>query len=281
LCHEGGKNNCSNTRLNRKKWRSPTTIWLPVSLWAAGMFSCIARGEESGKPVTLDEARTVATRMIRRATRTFPQWDGAVPGEHAVFRDLSGKPTAVVFEVTSAGRSLGFVTVAGSRNHSPALHSSACPFPIREIERRRRAVEGTIGLTKGGIELFYLGGPEYWVRFSSANSNRNAVIGLRSGFTLNFQALQERDHWYQSIGHRGATEAEARWTRFLSEPSIEPRGEDLQYNEVPGVPFYSWYRGCGPTSLSMVMNFHGLQGRFVSHSVSSFPWDGPDGVDPD
>ncbi|GAI44007.1 unnamed protein product, partial [marine sediment metagenome] len=47
-------------------------------------------------------------------------------------------------------------------------------------------------------------------------------------------------------------------------------------NAIEGVEAYTWYRGCTPTALSMIYNYHGKHGYPDLYcEPSSFHWDGP------
>jgi uncharacterized protein YvpB len=46
---------------------------------------------------------------------------------------------------------------------------------------------------------------------------------------------------------------------------------------LSGVEAYTWYRGCAPTSIAMVINYTGKESIFsnLRHNVSNFNWTGP------
>jgi len=92
---------------------------------------------------------------------------------------------------------------------------------------------------------------------------RRVELDALSRFSDDFSAqLESRSGAFSSM-----------WEAALSGDAV--KSED-DYNILPGAQAYTWYRGCGPTSGTMVLGSYGKAGyHALDYTAESFVWQGP------
>lgn len=86
------------------------------------------------------------------------------------------------------------------------------------------------------------------------------------------EVLHELEQFVRTYRAQNSKNITALWSDTkLAKPSM------ISSSKTIPVDAFTWYRGCVPTSLAMILNYHGTNSAFsgLLHSTFSFSWSGP------
>lgn len=217
--------------------------------------------------VSASDCRIVAGRCLQQQAALHPEWSwsGAQLGPEQTFTDLSGTPAVRVFPVATAGRDTGYITISACRDRGPFIECGTGLSPLA-------ALRDTGGAS---ARLIYTRGDEYY-----SQAPDGTLRGLLSGVSSSARDVA----WATSISSWSAKNAAARWDRALApaEPPALVQPQSVGSAAIAGVPVYGWYRGCVPSTMSMILSYWGTQGHApLAYQGLSHAYDTLDDTDHD
>ncbi|MBN2208801.1 MAG: choice-of-anchor D domain-containing protein [Candidatus Coatesbacteria bacterium] len=226
----------------------------------------------AGLPVTPQEAAFAASTYRTIGDVQYPEWIGAEVVLERTYYDLAFDPSAYEFAVQKNGRHLGRIVVGGNRSFPPLIEYSNGPSAVDlGVDRGFVPAEALLSIETGGewIPVFvggfnyYLIGPDALSEPVDVVQGRRVELGALGRFSDDFSAqLQSQSGTFASM-----------WEAALSGDAV--KSED-DYNILVEAQAYTWYRGCGPTSGTMVLGYYGKAGyRELDYDAESFIWEGP------
>jgi len=227
---------------------------------------------DPGIPVTAEEASRAASTYMAIGEAQYPEWGGAEVALARTYYDLAFDASAFEFAVQKDGRRLGHIVIGGNRDFPPLIEYSNGRSPIDlGVDRDFVPAEALRSIESGGEWIpIYVGGFDYYVVGPDAVAE---LVDVLQGSRVELAALQRfSDDFLARLQPLSGTFS-GMWDAALSGRAV--RSED-DYNVLVEAEGYTWYRGCGPTSGTMVLGYYGKAGyRELDYNAESFVWDGP------
>lgn len=206
----------------------------------------------------------------------FPDWiSGVVDSIPFVFYNLKGDSTLYLYEIKIQGKYAGYFTtgayddlpvhIEATDALPPQSNSGNCKKKLAEILR--------VDDDKVVLSQFLSPGEHfYYVKFSTPK--RNYFMDLKSLKIVDIKYLSALETDIEKYRENNRCLLHRKWDETLTARLKKATGSS---KILDGVEAYEWYRGCTPTSLTMVLNYHGKDPVFsgLRHSAYSFNWNGP------
>ena len=238
-----------------------------------GIFLSI--GYSQGVPVTPQEALRAASTYKAIGQVQYPEWDGASLVLERTYYDLQFEASAFEFDVQKQGSSLGYIMIGGNRDFPPLIEYSNGDSPVDVgVARGFLPDDALESVDAGGSWVpIYVGGFDY---YEIALDTSSDVVDLLRGRVVQLDAIQRFSDDFGSRLRSFSGTFSRMWNAVLSGKRVRS-AED--YNVLPEAQGYTWYRGCGPTSGTMVLGYYGNAGyRNLHYEPDSFVWQGPGGA---
>ncbi len=223
-------------------------------------------------PVTLDDASRAASTYRAIGEAQYPGWSGAEVVLARTYYDLAFDASAFEFAVQKGGQRLGHIVIGGNRDFPPLIEYSNGPSAVDlGVDRGFVPAEALRAIESGGEWVpVYVGGFNYYVVGPDAVSE---LVDVVQGCRIELSALQRfSDDFLARLQSLSGTFS-SMWDAALSGEAVKSQDD---YNVLVEAEGYTWYRGCGPTSGSMVLGYYGKAGyRELDYDAESFIWDGP------
>jgi len=197
----------------------------------------------------------------------YKDWAGASPADPQLYTDLDGNPSVYVFSAIKDGQYKGYVTISARTDYFPMWEYTRAPRPI---ERLDDAVDNLI-IYKGVLnpvvrDFVFLGNWDYLIRLEDAKG-KNHYSSLVSSFSIPDKVIQSRSalYWANDV----TKSIEFSWKVVKGEVAGITKNTPLpgQLAYVSGLSgpgpggysqgAYTWYRGCGPTVITMILSYYG------------------------
>lgn len=240
------------------------------------VFSDAAFCDYSG-PVTPEEASRAASTYRTIGEAQYPGWSGAEVVLARTYYDLAFDASAFEFAVQKDGRRLGHIVIGGNRDFPPLIEYSNGPSPVDlGVDRGLVPAESLQSMESGGEWVpVYVGGFDYYLVGPDAVSE---LVDVFQGRRVELEVLQQFSDDFRARLRSLSGTFSSMWDAALSGRAV--RAED-DYNLLVEAEGYTWYRGCGPTSGTMVLGYYGKAGyRELEYDPESFIWDGPSTMTP-
>ncbi len=215
--------------------------------------------------------------LVRNANQ-YKGWDQAVLGGPVELKDSNQRTIGYLYPVINEEIEVGYISVGASIEFPPVYEFSEDRTPIsklRDSGLEQRAIQ-VLGRAEGW-DLLYFGGLDYYVAFYG---NQNRVV-----FSINRRIEVRDDHLFYKqafLDDRLANtvlENKNLWSWMNGADATDIK--DKAVYRVPGREAYIWYRGCGPTSCTMLLNvFYNQDPTYFADlhiNEHTFNWYGPNG----
>ncbi len=222
--------------------------------------------------ITLDKCREVARGKVSR----YPEWKQGELGPVTVYYDLKNQPSAYIFGVVEEGKTLGYIAMSARQDYFPIIEYAIGPdLPSNMLNRCREIASNATSGKLGNHKFLYLGGIDYLVSFQVEGTDETITVGLKSGMIYTKENLARMQIMLEKRIREQKSQSEKIWERVISKAPHRA----IQSKILPGVEAYTWYRGCGPSSAGMLLNYYGTStspwgGAFsiVYHQPGAFIW---------
>ena len=230
--------------------------------------------QPSADAVSLDEAFTAALTYQKIGEAQYPQWSDRELFLVRTYYDLDSEPSAFEFSVGKAQTPAGYIIIGGSRRFPPLIEYSNGPSPVKlAIERGFVQASPLTGKDARALLPVYVGGLCY---FALAGTDDQHLVELASGHRFPLQAVKSFAEDFMAASKPSRGIFARMWQAALAPDAVVDRGD---YRVLAGAEGYTWYRGCGPTSGTMVLGYYGKVGyRNLKYEAQSFEWHGPTGT---
>lgn len=175
------------------------------------------------------------------------------------------------FNVVKDGKVIGYIIVSTDKNDSPVPefgNGSALPFTALENNLQATTIASGKLINK---KYVYPSALTYMVEVNAANDQgqeSKLLVDLKNGKILENANTNE-----QSIEAIDVNRNIRAWERLekknTSLSQVAPKKYHISNyvfeNIISSVPYYSWYRGCAPTSAGMVLAY------WAAHGYSNLP----------
>ncbi|MBN2056134.1 C39 family peptidase, partial [bacterium] len=212
--------------------------------------------------VSEEEAMTVAGHGLDYARRDMPDWIGTRLGTPYRFEDLEQMPSAFVFPVLADDLPAGYITVSAREEFSPIFEYTAGTLLLDAISDL--AVERKVA------RLLYFGALFYFaeLRDGAGTTYRH----LLAGYDYEIDRLALMHLGYNDRDGDAAAHAQFHWDLDLR-GGWDNGTRDTQ--TIPNTDAFLWYRGCGPTSVTMMLHVYGANGYpNLLQNRTSYSWCG-------
>jgi len=212
-------------------------------------------------------------------------WEGAALTNPATYYDAESVPLAYVYSITKGSRYLGFLTVSARDDCFPYFMHSESQRPDARFDEALD-VAREIGVEPGDVERIFSPPFDYLVRIKPKSAENKAaaeglVVHLGNMQVVPRESLVRRIDTYYSAVAKEADEINGFWRhKVLAGPPPEVKqGGDVYvakiYNSDAHDYEYVWYKGCGPTTITMMLSYYGGSWgyrRFWGEGPESFAW---------
>ncbi len=250
----------------------PRRLFFVLCFFGLSLAVFLSIGYSEGVPVTPQEALQAASTYKAIGQVQYPEWDGASVVLERTYYDLEFEASALEFSVQKRGASLGYIMVGGTRDFPPLIEYSNGRSPVDiGVARGFLPHEALRSIDASGSWLpVYVGGFDYFEIGLEASSD---VVDLLQGRLVELDAIQQFSDDFGSRLRSVSGTFSRMWDAALSGEAVKSEGD---YNVLPEAVGYTWYRGCGPTSGTMVLGYYGNAGyRNLHYEAESFIWHGP------
>ncbi|MBN1592308.1 MAG: choice-of-anchor D domain-containing protein [Candidatus Coatesbacteria bacterium] len=228
-------------------------------------------------PVTQEEAQRAASTYKSIGSAQYPEWTDASLVLTRTFYDLAFEASAFEFAVQSGGRQIGHIIIGGNRDFPPLIEYTNGPSVIDQgVSRGNAPAEALQSVESGGEWTpIYVGGFDYYLVGPDAVSD---LVDVLRGGRVELADLQLFSEDLSAKLRAVPGTFSGMWEAALSGKSVKAEDDYSILIEAEG---YTWYRGCGPTSGTMVLGYYGNAGyRELDYTPESFVWDGPYTMNP-
>ncbi len=213
------------------------------------------------EPVAAEWIDTAAHGWILNSE--YVEWEDAEAGRPIPLENLDGEITAYLYPVHKGAEVKGYVTISAIKAYSPLFERAAGSDFVDMVRRY-------------GIDydhrLLFLGNLYYFVEIESDNHNEPAYIHLPSLEVYEIEKIEKIQELFYEREEDLLRTSRDHWTDM-------ERGEfftgTIGSNEVPNAEGFGWYRGCGPTTITMMLRCYGRNGYpAMNENMQEFYWCG-------
>ena len=242
-------------------------------LCALSISQVYARNESK----LMERKLVAATIGFDQMSLALPDWkNGEIDKEPVVFYDISNDTLLYIYSVYNKEQYLGYIAV--NRIESFPLYEEVSNriHPLEQFEQYRDKILSLLHSTRQTSEpKFIYVASDYYVTLNEANPK--FYVNLYDFSVHNMDSLKSVHNRYIARLARNSSYNSPKWGNLLDYSNEADRIQSGSSKILSGVPNYTWYRGCYPTSMAMVFNYLATRSFFsnLHHNASSFNWDGP------
>ncbi|MBN2053402.1 hypothetical protein JW905_00685 [bacterium] len=178
----------------------------------------------------------------------YPEWRQAHLAEPVAMEDLAGTITAYLFPVLDTRGFAGYITISAVYDYSPLI----------EYTRSTELFDRIQSLSEEGrtpVRLLFLGPFRYYIEV--LDGNEPAVLRTGDLHAIDAETLRLAEQTYHYPDVRVTEEAAGAWDRLATGTFF---GESRAVRRIANaLPCY-WYRGCGPTTITIMLLCYGGNG---------------------
>ncbi len=191
----------------------------------------------------------------------YPGWKESDLGMPYRLEDLEGNATAWLYPVVKDSEIQGYMTLSGRAAFSPLfMRSEDTKMP--SLCRR---------FTDMGSRLIYLSAFYYFAEYYRS-LDTPVYIHLPTMNEYSLEKVSRIQKTYYSRTQKQIKESRIHW-KELQEGSFFDKIKASA--EIPNSEGFNWYRGCGPTSIAMILRCYGRNGfPSLNENVQEFWWCG-------
>lgn len=210
--------------------------------------------------VPLELVHEAASGFLLEGTVHYQEWRAAELGDRLLMTDGLGEPTAYLYPVLNDESPAGYLIISAVTRFTPLIEYSNSISIFEKLENLSE--EG-----KQVGELMFLGPFQYYVEVS--DGVRDSIVALGTMREAGPEVLARAASALESIDPGAALEA---WDK-LAQGSFF--GDKRAVKRIANsVPCY-WYRGCGPTTVTMMLlNYGGNGYPNLNETRTRAPWCG-------
>lgn len=202
-------------------------------------FAASKTNVEPSQSNTYIEAMNVAARYVGIVQSNTSHWKNATIKFEFPLYDFDGYVTAYLFSVKSNGKDSGYLII--SANEKPIVLESAREgiHPYHKLSIQDQAI--------------YVGATMYYIKHSS-----DQYYDIREGNVISRNDLKSKGTiqgkiYYQNFSfNKSNNNLPAEFSSSLIKPQTII---SYSYKLISGVPDFSWYKGCSPTSFSNIVKY--------------------------
>ncbi|WP_148882336.1 C39 family peptidase [Thermococcus aciditolerans] len=247
-----------------KKWRTRAFAVLFAVLVLSSLTGALSMVPPKGHTgsVTPAEAMPVAQRHLQWASSNLPgfeDWKNAKLSQPVVYYFPNGTKSAYEFTVLVNGKPNGFILVAAQRYMPPVLEFSKGEAPSKRLGRI--TATRIKGFSTERHRLLYYGALSYSVELKNGKAmdiyGRHISVPKRVSFSPKHHMLSLETETTDNI-YPTSTYAEKHipnvpaWTTTDDDDNPKP----YPYNVGPNDDPWSWWDGCTPIAVSMVIAYY-------------------------
>lgn len=220
------------------------------------------------------------------ASGSYPQWRDARLIDRRAYCDLSGEPLVYVYSVQRGNLYLGYITVSARDEFFPLFEYSDGPRPSWKTKYCLEKVE-EMGYRVGEVRYIFAPPMDYLVmvvpaRASGRSWSDGLVLQLNSGIICPTPEVATVIDEYSTALVERADQVKSFWRKnVLSGVVRTKQGGDVLVARLNNPDAYNytfiWYKGCGPTSITMLLAYYGGAWGFRNFwrdDPAYFPWCG-------
>lgn len=225
--------------------------------------------------VTPQQAALAASTYRELGEAQYPVWDGAELVLERTYYDLDSETSAYEFAVKTGGESVGCIVIGGHRGLPPLIEFSGGPSPVEmAVDLGLVPLDALERPDSGGKWTpLFVGGFSY---FMVSPDGLSELVDLKKGEIVDLSELEAFSDEFESHIESSSGLFCRMWDAALSGAKLTA---ETDYAVLPEALGFTWYRGCGPTSGTMVLAYYGNAGyRNLKYQAESFTWNGPGGT---
>lgn len=202
---------------------------LPAAAFAEG------RSDSEIQTTTYDKAMQAAARYVGIVQANTKDWHNSKMNFEFPLFDFDGNVSSYLFSVKSEGASSGYLIV--SADNSPVV-----------LEAAREGNHPFVNSTGG--QPIYVGATMYYVKLNSSQ-----FLDIRQGKTITTNDLKSKGTLHGKASDQSIDPHANSVTEFLP-ITVQPL-TIISYSQrlISGVPDFTWYLGCSPTSFSNIVKY--------------------------
>jgi len=220
--------------------------------------------------------------VVKISMTTYNDWIGASPVEPQLYNDLDGNPAAYVYSAVKDGEYMGYVTISARTDYHPLWEYTKAPRPIYNIEDTLDRLTIYNGILDPVVNDFlFLGNWDYFVKVQDVKGEVH-VSSLISTFIEPDSIVKLRNSTFIS---KELTESVVNSWKIARNGIPEliknaPQASSKHCSGYSGLNgAFSWYRGCAPTSITMLLYYYGnirpdaisaLSGNVTTENMGKF-----------
>ena len=257
------------------------TSWLRAILLAA-MLLVIFASFVWGEVLTPSKLNKSLQYCKIVASASFPEWKNADFTDRTTYYDLSGVPVAYVYSVKRDNVYLGYINVSARDDFYPFFEYSGGLRPSWGLERCLDTV-WDMGYEPGDVQFVFAPPFDYLVKVKARNTKDpdaadGIVVHLGS-----FKVCPKADvaaylDKYVNVSLANEDKVRGFWRQYVLSANGVPQlkqGADVLVAKIINSEAhdyeFTWYRGCGPTSMTMMFGYYGN-----AWGYKNFWFDGPE-----
>ncbi len=202
------------------------------------------------------------------ASGSFPEWRDADFTDPVTYYDMDGVPMAYVYSVKRENVYLGCMTVSARDDFHPFFEYSGGLRPSWGLERSLDTV-WDMGYEPGDVQYVFAPPFDYLVKTKPKNATNRAVadgivVHLGSFEVCPKAEVVEHLNRYIDAFRERQDEVKGFWRQHVlssNGPPAVKQGSDVLVAKIINAEAhdyeFTWYKGCGPTSMAMMLGYYG------------------------
>ncbi|MBN2207850.1 MAG: hypothetical protein JW759_00920 [Candidatus Coatesbacteria bacterium] len=216
------------------------------------------------------------------ASGSYPQWRYADFTDPVTYYDMNGVPIAYVYSVKRDNVYLGSMTVSARDDFYPFFEYSEGLQPSWGLESSLNTIRD-MGYEPGDVQYVYAPPFDYMVKIKPKNVTDRAladgiVVHLGSFEVCPKVEVAQYLERYTDVSMQRRDEVRGFWRQYVLSsdgPPTVKQGADVLIGKIVNSEAhdyeFTWYKGCGPTSITMMLGYYGN-----AWGYKNFWFDGPE-----